>query len=89
MKLIIPLLAALLLAACNTSQNISYRVPTQPEAALQPPPRKLLLLHTFDASVYKNNNKRELLAALADTLLAQMARQVAGLDAEPVFGLTP
>ncbi len=89
MKIIIPLLAALLLAACNSSQYISYQVPTEPETTLQPPPSKLLLLHTFDASVYKNNNKRDLLASLADTLLAQMARQAAGLEAEPVFGLTP
>ena len=92
MKKLIPALAALILTACSSTQVIPYTVPTQPQQSLQPTPQKLLVLNTFDPTVYKNNNKRELLTNLADTLLSQMAREVssaAGIDAVPLPGLTP
>ena len=93
MKLIIPALAALLFTACSSNiQLLTYTLPVAPEQNLSPAPQKIILLNTFDATIYKNNNKRELLTGLADTLLAQMARQIsgsAGIDAQPIFGLTP
>lgn len=92
MKLLIPALAALLLTACSSSQFITYQVPAQPEQSLQPAPQKVLLLNTFNPAVYRNNNKREMLTVLTDTLLAQMARQLsdlAGIETQTLFGHTP
>jgi len=92
MKILIPLLAALVLTSCSSVQSLTYSVPSQPQQNLQPAPKKVLLLNTFNPEVYKNNNKRELVTNLTDTLLAQMARQLnasTGVETQIIFGHTP
>lgn len=92
MKKLLPILLVVTITACSTSQVLTYTVPVQPEQSLQPAPEKLLVLNTFDAAVYKNNNKRDLLMSLGDTLLAQITLEInltAGIEVQPLFGLTP
>lgn len=91
MRLITGLLATLLLTACATNQTLTYNVPTLPPNPLQPLPQKVVVLTTFDPAVYKNNNKRDLCAQFADTLVSNIAGQlsrIAHIEAVPLKGIT-
>ena len=92
MKKLMPFVMLIFMAACQSSQVITYPVATTPLQPLQPAPQKVLLLNTFDAALYHQRKAKEsLVARLTDSLLKQMEAQLSfgGLETQTQYGLTP
>ena len=83
---------AVMFSACQPGQLVTYNVAITPVQPLQPAAQKVLVLNTFDPTLYaQRKNKQSLVAQLTDTLLKQMSAQIeqSGLQVVPQYGVTP
>ena len=84
----------LLLASCTAPKNvISYTSSTIPIYAVDPPPKKIILLNCYDVAAKKyRDNKEQLFLQLIDTMMYWAAKRIhdnAGIETEVIRRYTP